>query len=346
MDSYYKNQKNEIAIIQIENLSKNINEDVIIEIFRKTFQISIKDLKCIENDNTKTFQVSIEDPIKASLAISTLNNMMLQDNKLSASWISTDCENSGSTIYVGNLDEMVNEKELQKLFSRFGSIKNIKIFKNTQSLKNKNYAFIRYLNSEDSSSAIFNLNGVPICNTKITVNHAFIGNNSLNCSISKNNQTKPIANENKSISTIYIGNINTETTENRLREYFQIFGKIDSINLHKGYAFIKFDSNQNGMKAIKDTDGIVFNGSKIKVSWANQNKTTNKNNDYKSTIKDTVESNFQLTDKNSAPSLISNQIKSTENHDNIFPNLFDLNKIVDQYNDSAVSDFYTVKGIW
>eukprot|EP00594_Rhizosolenia_setigera_P004590 CAMPEP_0178953920 /NCGR_PEP_ID=MMETSP0789-20121207/8693_1 /TAXON_ID=3005 /ORGANISM="Rhizosolenia setigera, Strain CCMP 1694" /LENGTH=368 /DNA_ID=CAMNT_0020635245 /DNA_START=117 /DNA_END=1223 /DNA_ORIENTATION=+ len=73
---------------------------------------------------------------------------------------------------------------------------------------------------------------------------------------------------------IFIGNISYETTEENIRELFEEFGEIDSLNvpldresgLARGFAFVQMSSKEDGLKAIEALDKIQNNGRTIRVS--------------------------------------------------------------------------------
>lgn len=79
---------------------------------------------------------------------------------------------------------------------------------------------------------------------------------------------------------IYVGNLNQETTEPQIRESFEKFGPVNSLNIitdkisgkPKGFAFIEMDSDEHATKAISGLNGIELAGNTIKVNEANNSK--------------------------------------------------------------------------
>ena len=79
---------------------------------------------------------------------------------------------------------------------------------------------------------------------------------------------------------IYVGNLNHETTEPQIRETFEKFGEVTSLNLvkdkengkSKGFAFVEMSSNEHGEKAISDLNGEDLGGNLLKVNAAKEQR--------------------------------------------------------------------------
>lgn len=77
---------------------------------------------------------------------------------------------------------------------------------------------------------------------------------------------------------IYVGNLNQETTEPLLRESFEKYGTVATLdiikdkenNKPKGFAFVEMSSDDEAKKAIAELHGQNLAGNMIKVSEANQ----------------------------------------------------------------------------
>lgn len=77
---------------------------------------------------------------------------------------------------------------------------------------------------------------------------------------------------------IYVGNLSKETTESELRESFEKFGEISSLNIIKdretgeprGFAFIEMPSDDHAKEAITGLNGNDTLGNPLKVNEANK----------------------------------------------------------------------------
>ena len=76
---------------------------------------------------------------------------------------------------------------------------------------------------------------------------------------------------------IYIGNLTDEVNEHDLREFFEVFGQVESVNILKdrfsgksrGFGFLKMSSKDEAQIAIKETNGTDVKGATIRVIEAN-----------------------------------------------------------------------------
>jgi len=84
---------------------------------------------------------------------------------------------------------------------------------------------------------------------------------------------------------IYIGNIPRETSEKEIRDAFEQYGEVTSINLIKdkftnmlkGFGFIEMPKKEDAENAIKGLDGTMFNGRPLIVNPAKP-RTENRDN--------------------------------------------------------------------
>ena len=75
---------------------------------------------------------------------------------------------------------------------------------------------------------------------------------------------------------IYVGNLPREATEDDLRQAFETFGQIESVNIIKdkfsgesrGFGFVEMPSKQEAQKAIEEMNGKDLMGRTINVNEA------------------------------------------------------------------------------
>ena len=75
---------------------------------------------------------------------------------------------------------------------------------------------------------------------------------------------------------IYVGNLSFQTTEENLREAFEGFGNVSSVNIitdkfsgeSRGFAFVEMSNNDEATAAIQGLNGADLGGRNIKVSEA------------------------------------------------------------------------------
>ena len=75
-------------------------------------------------------------------------------------------------IYVGNLDYRVDEKELNDVFSEYGTVSSAKVITDKYNGRSKGFGFVEMENEDEANEAIQKLDGSSIENRKIMVNEA------------------------------------------------------------------------------------------------------------------------------------------------------------------------------
>ena len=79
---------------------------------------------------------------------------------------------------------------------------------------------------------------------------------------------------------IYVGNLSFGTEEEGLKGAFQKFGEVGSVSIivdrdtgrSKGFAFVEMPDDENAMEAIKNLNGSVLDGRKIRVDVAEERR--------------------------------------------------------------------------
>ena len=72
---------------------------------------------------------------------------------------------------------------------------------------------------------------------------------------------------------IYVGNLSYDTDDHALRQAFEKYGSVDSVNIifdkfsgrSKGFGFIEMPDNSEAQKAIDELDGQDLDGRNIKL---------------------------------------------------------------------------------
>lgn len=77
-----------------------------------------------------------------------------------------------NTLYVGGLAEEVNESILHAAFIPFGDIKDVKTPLDQATQKHRSFGFVTFLEREDASAAMDNMDGAELYGRVLTVNYA------------------------------------------------------------------------------------------------------------------------------------------------------------------------------
>lgn len=97
-------------------------------------------------------------------AESGLNNKPSQLNGTSG--------NSNINLFVGNLARNVRKNDLQDTFSKFGTVKSVKIIRDKHSGNPKGFGFVEMADEPSAKKAIKNLNGYELHGRELNVNAA------------------------------------------------------------------------------------------------------------------------------------------------------------------------------
>ncbi|KAK6916147.1 RNA recognition motif domain [Dillenia turbinata] len=141
-------------------------------------------------------------------------------------------------VFVGGLDREATEDDLKKVFSQVGEIVEVRLTKNPITLKNKGFAFLRFVTVEQARRAINELKH-PMINGK-------------HCGVA------PVQDS----DTLFVGNICKTWTKDILKEKLARYGvdKFEDLTLvedtrnegmNRGFAFLDFYSRADAIEACK-----------------------------------------------------------------------------------------------
>eukprot|EP00088_Acartia_fossae_P051430 TRINITY_DN5776_c0_g1_i1.p1 TRINITY_DN5776_c0_g1~~TRINITY_DN5776_c0_g1_i1.p1 ORF type:complete len:407 (-),score=169.75 TRINITY_DN5776_c0_g1_i1:125-1345(-) len=168
--------------------------------------------------------------------------------------------NQDATIYVGGLDEKVNEALLWELFVQAGPVMNVHMPKDRVTTMHQGYGFVEFLGEDDADYSIKIMNMIKLYGKPIRVNKASAHQKNLDVG-----------------ANIFIGNLDPEVDEKLLYDTFSAFGVIlttpkiqrdpDSGN-SKGFAFINYANFEASDAAIEAMNGQYLCNRAIQISYA------------------------------------------------------------------------------
>jgi len=168
--------------------------------------------------------------------------------------------NQDATIYVGGLDEKVNEAMLWELFVQAGPVMNVHMPKDRVTTLHQGYGFVEFLGEDDADYAIKIMNMIKLFGKPIRVNKASAHQKNLDVG-----------------ANIFIGNLDPEVDEKLLYDTFSAFGVIlttpkiqrdpDTGN-SKGFAFINYASFEASDAAIEAMNSQYLCNRAITISYA------------------------------------------------------------------------------
>jgi len=177
--------------------------------------------------------------------------------------------NTGTKIYVGNLNFDTTLETLQASFEAFGEVTDCFIPTDYEG-NPRGFGFIT-MSEEDALNAIEEMNGTELDGRTLNVNK----------SLPKGSRSEP-----KQIK-LYVGNLSWGTEEAALRELFEEYGKVVDCYIptdretgqHRGFAFVTMDPD-DALRAADETDGYELDGRILRVNEAQPKGSGRSNNNW------------------------------------------------------------------
>ncbi|XP_028393826.1 msx2-interacting protein-like isoform X2 [Dendronephthya gigantea] len=155
--------------------------------------------------------------------------------------------NATRTIFVGNIERNTNSTELKRMFERYGEIVDIDIKKQGT---NAAYAFIQYLDITHAVEA------------KKQMNRTLAGRNRLKIGFGKGMPT----------STVWVGGLAPNVTEDMLDRHFTRYGRIKGLGLDRkrGYCMVSFEHIAGSTSAHNDLKERNLFGKRVRIDYASR----------------------------------------------------------------------------
>ncbi|KAG0039323.1 hypothetical protein BGZ82_008771 [Podila clonocystis] len=175
-------------------------------------------------------------------------------------------ENS-KTLYVGNLDQSVNENFLREIFSQSGApVENVKIIRDKNFAHGGlNYGFVDFADHAIAEIALQTMNGRRVNLQEIKVNWAFTGQ---------------VAGKEDTATHyhIFIGDISPEINDEALSNAFSAFGSMTDARVmwdsnsgkSRGYGFAAYKERADAERAITSMNGQMLGNRAVRCNWASQ----------------------------------------------------------------------------
>ncbi|KAH3744244.1 Nucleolysin TIAR [Pelomyxa schiedti] len=260
--------------LYVGGLSPKITEDLLYEIFATIGPIEtckvIKDK--ITGQSAGYGFVDYFDPQSAALAMQVLNCRVIYGEEIKVNWTYAGGQREDTSthfkLFVGGLASDIDDQGLYNSFIKFGSLSDARVMWDQSSGRSRGYGFVAYRKREDAEQALATMNGERLGSRQVRVNWANQRANLEGASDLESvlNQAHP------SNTTVYVGNVSAESSEQVLRTHFSEFGSIEEIRMQKdkGFAFVRFQSHDMAARAIVGMHGRYIGSKPIKCSWGKE----------------------------------------------------------------------------
>ncbi|MEB3245996.1 MAG: hypothetical protein VKJ06_08450 [Vampirovibrionales bacterium] len=147
-------------------------------------------------------------------------------------------------LFITNISWAVTEPELNDLFSTVGTVEAIKLPVNSQTGKNKGYAFVVMTTDEEGQQAIERLNGYNLSGRELTV--------------TVQDESRRQASEPVKTNKLFIRNIAPSVDGNALHTLISQAGQVNSLQVpldretgaHRGFAFVEMATDDEAEQVI------------------------------------------------------------------------------------------------
>jgi len=212
------------ASLYVGDLAQDVNEGLLFEIFNAVGPVaSIRVCRdAVTRRSLGYAYVNFHQLSDAERALDTMNFTMIKSKPCRIMWSQRDpsLRRSGvGNIFVKNLHESIDNKQLYDTFSLFGNILSCKVVTDRETGTSKGYGYVHYETADAANAAIEKLDGMLIDGQEVQVGH-FMRRNE-----------RPGQND---WTNCYVKKIPYEWDEARLKEEFSNYGEVTSASIAKG----------------------------------------------------------------------------------------------------------------
>eukprot|EP00741_Cyanophora_paradoxa_P022452 tig00021489_g21678.t1 len=185
------------------------------------------------------------------------------------------------SIFVGDLSQDVTDFMLLSFFQqRYSSTKAAKVITDPATNAPRGYGFVRFTNEDDMKRALVEMNGQFLSTRPMRISNATpkrtgAGATTAPAPLPAPAAAAPPANIDPTTdpanTTIFVGGLNSDVTEDDLRATFQQFGGLTYVKIPvgKGCGFVQFNQRSNAETALQYANGWPIGRSqcKMRLSW-------------------------------------------------------------------------------
>jgi polyadenylate-binding protein len=210
--------------LYVGDLAPDVNEGLLFEIFNAVGPVaSIRVCRdAITRRSLGYAYVNFHQIGDAERALDTMNYTMIKTRPCRIMWSQRDpsLRRSGvGNIFVKNLHESIDNKQLYDTFSLFGNILSCKVVTDRETGGSKGYGYVHYETAEAANAAIDKLDGMLIDGQEVQVGH-FMRRNE-----------RPGQND---WTNCYVKNVPLQWDDAKLLAEFSKFGEVVSCSITKG----------------------------------------------------------------------------------------------------------------
>jgi len=251
------------ASLYVGDLLQDVNEGLLFEIFNAVGPVS--SIRVCRDAVTRRSlgyaYVNFHQIADAERALDTMNYTEIKSKPCRIMWSQRDpsLRRSGvGNIFVKNLNESIDNKQLYDTFSLFGNILSCKVVTDRETGLSKGYGYVHYETAEAGKAAIEKLDGMLIDGQEVQVGE-FMRRNE-----------RPGQSD---WTNCYVKNIPLEWEDSKLKEEFVKFGEIISATISRGVNKRKKKKEAAAVPAVEGEEAKEANEAATEDSPAEDKKT-------------------------------------------------------------------------
>ncbi|XP_039044092.1 polyadenylate-binding protein RBP45B-like isoform X1 [Hibiscus syriacus] len=270
----------EVRTLWIGDLQYYMDENYLLSCFAQTGEVA--SVKVIRNKQTGQVEgygfIEFVSRAAAERVLQTYNGTPMPNGESNyrLNWASFSSgekreESPEFTIFVGDLAADVTDYMLQETFrAHFQSVKGAKVVIDRATGRTKGYGFVRFGDETEYNRAMSEMNGAfcstrpmrigPATNKKIGAAQQYP-----TAASSQGNQNENDPNN----TTIFVGNLDSDVTEDHLREVFSPYGQLVHVKIpqNKRCGFVQYADRSCAEEALRILNGTQLGGQSIRLSW-------------------------------------------------------------------------------
>jgi len=278
-------QPKECRSLYVGNLDAKVTDVLLWEIFSTIG--SVESCKVIKDkmygESSGYGFVDFYTHEEASRALNNLNGRIIYNKDIKVNWAFAGSNREDTTshhhIFVGDLSPDIDDDALYKAFQPFGTISDARVMWDQNTGRSRGYGFVAFRDKADAERAMTGMNGEWLgsraircnwANQKVSAGNAIsVVPGSLNSGL---NYDAIAAQSSVMNTTVYVGNLSPEVSEDVLISIFNIYGPIEEVRIQKdkGFAFVKFANHDQATRAIIAVHGSVIGTRPVKCSWGKE----------------------------------------------------------------------------
>ncbi|PIA27451.1 hypothetical protein AQUCO_07700012v1 [Aquilegia coerulea] len=178
------------------------------------------------------------------------------------------------TIFVGDLASDVTDYMLQETFrGQYPSVKGAKVVTDRITGRSKGYGFVKFADGNEQMRAMTEMNG-QFCSTRPmrigpATNKKNMGGQQQFPKASYQNTDATQNSDDPNNTTIFVGGLDSNVTDDHLRQVFSQFGELVHVKIPVGKrcGFVQFANRACAEEALLMLNGTPLGGQSIRLSW-------------------------------------------------------------------------------